>query len=233
MNRDSREYAGEERYYKDNITPPRSRKLFFSLSIALVVVVIIATVLGVIAFRLATSQAHSSGLLAATPTSALAVQSTLPASDTPTIQPTPTPTETTPAATETPSSASGTYLFNRELSCSGCVDPILVTIKQAAISTTVQNMTWTLILLNRTGEQVNFDFSGFNIVDASGTSYRGTGDWIETDLGYITQPGKPVSGTVVFPFMPNKGETYTLSVQMQFPLSGYSDIQFDPTPFTF
>jgi serine/threonine protein kinase len=171
----------------------------------------------------------------------------VPAAQTPNTAPTSNATSQvtltpTPNASpiSTPSVTSGQNTVNRQLTCGGCDDPILVTIKTITINTATQSMAWDMAVLNKTGVSQHFTFTGFTLKDPSGGEGIGTGDILNAyQYGGSNQSldaAKTAPGTITFSFVPQRGVSYTLTAQITVP--GYNkgsdyNIVFDPTTFTF
>ncbi|GAC1623280.1 MAG: hypothetical protein NVS4B7_14590 [Ktedonobacteraceae bacterium] len=171
----------------------------------------------------------------------------VPAAQTPNMAPTSNATSQvtlTPTSNASPISTplvtSGQNTVNRQLTCGGCDDPILVTIKTITINTATQSMAWNTAVLNKTGVSQYFTFTGFTLKDPSGGGGIGTGDILNAyQYGGSFQSldaAKTAPGTITFSFVPQRGVSYTLTAQIT--VHSYNNgsdynIVFDPTTFTF
>jgi hypothetical protein len=136
-------------------------------------------------------------------------------------QHTTSPFKTTPVRILTP----GTIKENTMLTCNGCNDPVLTTIKSITIDTTNLRLIWTLTLQNQSGAQQTDYFAQFSLQDPLGNTYEGTGN-LNTD--FFLSAGQMVSKTEIFSFLPRPGVSYTLVARF-----GISGMTYDPLQLTF
>jgi hypothetical protein len=147
-----------------------------------------------------------------------------------------TPSGQTTTATAQP--ALGPYTFNKELLCSNCPNrPLRVFIQQVTINnnTTQQNTTWTVKVLNNGGDPQIFTFPNFTLDGplCNNSSCLASGSFLTANATRELAASQPVSGTVTFSFIPNKGETYKLTATLRYTSGSFPDVNFDSTPFTF
>lgn len=131
------------------------------------------------------------------------------------------PFNATPVRILTP----GTIKENMMLTCSGCNDPVLTTIKSITIDTTNLRTVWTITLQNQSGAQQTDFFAQFSLQDPLGNTYEGTGS-LNTD--FFLDVGQRAFKTEIFSFLPRPGVSYILVARF-----GISGITYDPLQFTF
>jgi hypothetical protein len=131
------------------------------------------------------------------------------------------PLKTTPVRILTP----GTIKENMTLTCNGCNDPVLTTIKSITIDTSNLRTVWSITLINESGAQQIDYFAEFSLQDSLGNTYQGTGS-LNSD--FFLPAGQTVFRTEIFSFLPRPGVSYTLVARF-----GISGLTYDPLQFTF
>ena len=131
---------------------------------------------------------------------------------TPTVFPSPTPTQPVPSGPKT-------LPENIRLQCD-CSDPVVVTIAQIVIQPQPNRMLWSLTFYNNSqssfgarlsqfslqkGDQIRYPTTGEKTYDASGEGI---------DTGEILQAGETKQITLTFSFVPYKDIPYTLESQL-------------------
>lgn len=134
----------------------------------------------------------------------------------PTVQPTPT---------SVPPSPSGTITKNVLLTCSGCDDPILVTINTITFDPANERMIWAITFHNVSGGTIYDWYATFTLQDPSGNKFQLTG---EASQPSTLDPGQAEQLQGIFTFAVTPDVSYTLSTGMS-----SNDITFDPVQFTF
>jgi hypothetical protein len=123
-----------------------------------------------------------------------------------------------------PALTPGTIKENMTLTCSGCNDPVLTTIKSITIDTTNLRTVWSVTLNNESGAQQIDYFAEFSLQDSLGNTYQGTGS-LNTD--FFLPAGQMVFKTEIFSFLPRPGVSYILVARF-----GISGMTYDPLQFT-
>jgi hypothetical protein len=134
----------------------------------------------------------------------------------PTVQPTPTIAQTV---------TFGTITKNVLLTCSGCDDPIRVTINTITFDPADGRMIWVISFQNVSGTW-HYVQGDFTLQDSSGNQFNGTGD--ASTSSYLDS-GQAVQLKEIFTFVPTHGVSYTLSASVWIDRK----ITFDPVQFTF
>jgi TIR domain len=119
--------------------------------------------------------------------------------------------------------------------CTNCYNPLKIIIESVTVKRNIPQprMIWTLSLSNKSDypeEGVSFRLSPFTLQDATGKPYQGIGDIVDRDTKLVK--GQTEHSDVEFLLVPVKGSTYQLSAHMR-NTGGYSDVDFNPTTFSF
>jgi serine/threonine protein kinase len=125
----------------------------------------------------------------------------------------------------------GTFTKNIKLTCGGCNDPILVTIKTITVDSGKGRTAWELSLYNNTlttFHSYGYSIRQFGLQEATSTDVVGSSDCQNTE---DIPPDQSITLTCVFSFVPFKNERYTVSIQLD--AYGADTITFDPVYVTF
>jgi serine/threonine protein kinase len=142
-----------------------------------------------------------------------------------------TSTQTTNAPKNAASATDGTFPKNIKLTCGGCNDPIIVTIKSITVDSGKGRTAWELSLYNNTLStfpSTEYSFQEFGLQEAAATDVVGSSDCQNTaDI----PSNQSITLTCIFSFVPFKNERYTLSMKLY--AYGADTITFDPAYVTF
>jgi len=139
----------------------------------------------------------------------------------PTVQPTPT---------SLPIAPSGTITKNMLLTCSGCDDPILVTINTITFDPANERMIWAIAFHNVSGDTIYDWCATFTLQDPSGNKFQLTG---EASQFSNLDPGQTEQLQGIFTFAVASGVSYTLSATISDNDNKLFNITFDPVQLTF
>lgn len=160
---------------------------------------------------------------------------------TPTVPTNPTPTSATDTNTTTPPSSTpvpstsltpvpdGVIQENITLTCSGCNDPIRVTINTVRVDSANGRMLWNNTFKDVTGTDVGYNINTYTLQDTTTQTSAIPAVFSQSSGNLVNNIPSTVQG--IFTFVPSRNITYILTVVI-YSYSGVT-ITFDPVKITF
>jgi serine/threonine protein kinase len=225
---------------KPPVSRPKSTTGFVMTSIALLILLVVASIAGVTSLL-----AHNSGNPGSTAnTGSSTTQATLTSTSGFTGQTTPT---ASPTDTKAPFHLAGAETLhpNLTLQCGACDDPVVFTIETMVVSPTNHDMLFTLSMKNNTQNYLNCALSTFTLQSAQDpTPLSASGGPVvpypilakcgsSNSVGQpsLLGPGENSSSSTTFTFVPDAGISYTLTAVYREGAS--TTISFAPATLTF
>jgi serine/threonine protein kinase len=129
----------------------------------------------------------------------------------------------------------GTFSKNIRLSCGGCNDPLVVTIKTITVESATGRMAWNATIYNNSADTYSssyYYFTGFSLQAATDTNkVQASGQYMQMYGEDTIPPEQQAATKFIFSFIPYKNEPYTLYVKLYAYPAG--EITFTPVSVTF